>query len=150
MSSQGAIQGISPLIDALGARGNEAAGNQAQVGQHLILMQRLVAAIEGGGGSFTGLYTVYSWSSGDLVIATAFPKATTGTFIIHNTAASTLTLPGTGGPWIVGDGLGNAGTYPITVNTTGGQTILGALSYVLAFNWQCATFILDGTNYIIA
>ena len=129
----------------------QAAGNQAQQGVLLQLIQRIVAAMEGSvpGAGFFQVYPITA--AGNLDIAATYPLVKSGSFSIRKSvpAITTVTLPVTGGPWFIADGLGNAGTYPITVVGGGGNTINGAASYVLAFNWQSATFILDGSNFLV-
>ena len=62
---------------------------------------------------------------------------------------TTLQLPTTLGPYPVFDGSGNAGTYPITVLPPAGKTINGLAQYILAFNYQSATFYNDGTSILV-
>lgn len=42
------------------------------------------------------------------------------------------------------DDVGTAGTYPITITPSGINTVLGATSFIIAFNRQSATIICDG------
>lgn len=144
--SNGAAPGVVSLLDP-----GQAAGNQAQTGLLLQLIQRIVAAMEGGLAG-AGFFTVYPvTTAGNLDIGAQYPLAKSGSFIIRQTVPGpiTVTLPPSGGPWFVADGSGVAGANPITVVGSGGDTIQGAASYVLAFNWQSATFILDGGNFVV-
>lgn len=139
-----------PMLQDFG--GGEAAGNQAQFGILLQLIQRIVAALEGVVPN-NDVWTVYPvTAAGNINLAADYPTVRAGTFSIRKTvpAATTVTLRSEYGPWIVADGAGNASSYPITVDAPGGYTINGAASYILAFDWQSAIFILDGTNFIIA
>lgn len=141
--------GNSPLINALGMRGGESAGSQAQFSSLLQILTKILEALGGIGAG--PLYTPYVWAqAGDLDITTVFPNATTGTFIIRQPtpAAINVTLPATGGPWIVADGAGVAATHNITVLASGGRTIKGTSSDVLNTNWESQTYLLDTTNYI--
>lgn len=137
---------LSSLLDP-----SQAAGNQAQFGVLLTLIRRLVDAAEGGlaGAGFFNVYPITI--AGNLNIATQYPLVKSGSFVIRQTipAPITVTLPSTGGPWFIADGAGVAGTDNITVVGSGGDTINGAASYILAFNWQSATFILDGGNFVV-
>lgn len=81
--------------------------------------------------------------------------AVAGEFVRVSTAAArAITLPtavGVAGQQIsVKDVTGaGAGTNNITVDGTGGQTIDGAASLVMATNKQSVTFISDGANWLI-
>lgn len=128
---------------------NQGAGFQAQLNAHLQLMARITVALENAG---TGLlYTPYVWTgAGNLVVATQWPNATTGTIIIAQASAAALdvTLPATGGPWCVVDGAGVAAADNITIKAAGGRTIRGGSSLVLNTNWGAFTLLLNGSNYI--
>ncbi len=134
-------------------RGNRtAAGNQAQFGIFLQLIQRILAVLEGGGTVVVNAFAVYPiTAAGNVNIAADYPDALAGIFSIRQTVpgAMTVTLPPYGGPWAVCDGAGVASADPITVDAPMGYTINGGPSYVLAFNWMYATFILDGTNFVV-
>lgn len=148
-SNNNGANGAAPGIGLLNP--GQAAGNQAQTGLLLQLIQRIVAALEGGLPG-AGFFTVTPiTAAGNLDIATQYPNLTSGSFVIRQTipAPITVTLPVSGGPWFVADGAGVAGANPITVVGGGGNTIQGAASYTLAFNWQSATFVLDGSNFVI-
>jgi len=137
------------LLNALGLQGGAAAGSQAQFSQLLLLLTRIVTALEGASGG--SIYTPYVWTGvGNLDIAMAYPDAKTGTFIIKQAtpASITVTLPSTGGPWIVADGAGVAATDNITVEAAGGRTINGTSTNVLNTNWAAQTYLLDTDNYI--
>ena len=136
------------LIDSLSSRGGEQSGGQAQGGILLQLLTRIVLALEGGGGAGGGLYITYPWAGGSLDIATVYPNITSGTFIL--TAAGTVILPATGGPWIIADGSGFCDpTAQITVQSTG-NTVQQATNYYMISAFQAGTFIKDGAsaNYI--
>ena len=130
--------------------GGEAAGSQAQYNLFLQLLARIVKAIENEPTATP--YTVFPWTTaGNLNVASAFPGLTTGTISVRQTVPTALnvTLPTSGGPWIVADGAGVAGANHISVLPPGGLTINGSGSaFVISTNWQAAIFILDGTNYI--
>ena len=154
MSNPGQNVNIADLLNSVGA--GQSVGSQAQFGIYLQLIQRIVAALEGSGPTpdNTNPFTVYPFTgTGDVTIASAFPTALAGTIAIRKItpAATAVNLPSGGGPWLVADGAGVAGTYPITINPPSGFTINGAASFVLAFNWQEAGFILDigASNYIV-
>lgn len=129
----------------------QAAGNQAQTGILLQLIRRITEALEGGlpGAGFFQVYPITA--SGNLDIAAQYPNAKAGSFVIRQTVPSPIqvTLPATGGPWFVADGAGVASTNIITVIGAGGNTINGVASYPLAFDWQSATFVLDGSNFVV-
>lgn len=129
----------------------QAAGNQAQTGILLQLIRRIVDSMEGNAAG-AGFFQVYPVTiAGNLNIATQYPLVKSGSFVIRQTvpAPITVTLPATGGPWFVADGAGVAGTNFITIVGSGGDTINGDPSYTLVSNWQSATFILDGGNFVV-
>lgn len=64
-------------------------------------------------------------------------------------SVTSVQLPATGGPYPVFDGGLNAGTYHITILPPAGKTILGATTYVLAFNGQSAEFFIDDTQVLV-
>lgn len=140
---------MAGLDDLIGGSGSgESAGGQAQYGVFLQLLTIIAEALSGGTNPFAvSAYT----AAGDLVIATAFPTLKTGTISIRQTvpAAINVTLPPSGGPWIISDGAGVAAADNITVKPPAGKTILGTTSYVINTNWGTQTFILDGNNYIL-
>lgn len=129
----------------------QAMGNQAQMGQLLQLLTQMLAALQGNipGANFYQVYPVTA--AGNLDIAATYPNATAGIFSIRQTVAAPIqvTLPATGGPWGIADGAGVAGTGNITIIGAGGNTILGNPSFVMNSNWESATFVLDGSNFII-
>lgn len=145
MSSGGINPALAAMMDSAGP---QSVGGQAQGSQLLQLITRIVLSLEGGGSSGTSaLFTPTAvTASGTLTITQS-----TGFFSIRKTvpAATTVNLPVLGTPYIIADGAGNAGTYPITINAPSGYTILGQPSYVLAFNWQSIGLSLDGSNYLI-
>lgn len=141
MSSQG-----TPSLVGIGG---QAGGSQAQFGNLLVLLTRIVTALENAAGG--SLYTPYVWTqAGTLDIATVWPNAKTGTIIIQQAVAAALIvkLPATGGPWTIVDGAGVAATDNITVEADGGRTIKGTSSDVLNTNWAAQTYFLNGTNYL--
>lgn len=137
----------TPLTDRTGS--GQAAGNQAQFNQFLILFTRFLATQEVLLVP-TGLYAVQDWSTGDLDIVVAFPALTTGTFVIKTATATNVYLPARGGPWIIQDGLGDASSDNITVIPPGILTIRGAANFVMATNWQSELFNLDGTDFLVS
>ncbi len=143
----------NPMMDLFGTGGlGQASGSQAQFGIFLQLIQRILAVLEGGGTVVVNAFAVYPiTAAGDVNIAADYPDALAGIFSIRKTvsAATVVTLPPYGGPWGVCDGAGVAGTYNITVAAPMGYTINGQPSFLLEFNWQYATFILDGTNFVV-
>jgi hypothetical protein len=149
MSATGASND-NPVLAALNGvmGGTQGTGGLAQGNQLLQLITRIVLSMEGGGGS--GAFALFTPTpvtiAGDLTIT-----QTTGFFSIRKTvpAITTVNLPVGGTPYIIADGAGNAGTYPITIAPPGGYTIMGAATYVLAFNWQSVGLSLDGSNYLI-
>lgn len=141
------MSGTGGLDRVIGASG-ESAGSQAQYGIFLQLLTQIAEALTGG----TNPFSVSAWTTaGNLVISTAFPTLKAGTISIRQTtpAAINVTLPASGGPWIIADGAGVAATDNITVLPPSGKTILGTTSYVISTNWGVQTFILDGNNYIL-
>lgn len=129
---------------------SQAGGNQAQFNLYLQEFRRLVIAAEALAQAET-LYRQFPWNAaGNLVLATQFPSAVQGTVIIDQTvpAALSVTLNGAG-PWIIADGAGVAAANNITVQGAGGNTILGAATYVMSTNWAAATFLLFGSNYLV-
>lgn len=139
---------MAGLDDVIAGNSGESAGGQAQFGILLQQVTRIATSLAGG----TNPFSVSAWTAaGALVIATAFPNLKTGTISIRQTvpAAINVTLPASGGPWIIADGAGVAATDNITVLPPAGKTILGTTSYVISTNWGVQTFILDGNNYIL-
>lgn len=65
------------------------------------------------------------------------------------TPQTTVQLPAFGGPYSVFDASGNSGSYPITVLPPSGQLINGLAQYIIAFNYQSATFYLDGVSVLV-
>lgn len=149
MSGTGNSSG-NPVADLLNSSQSGASlGSQAQFGQLLQLIQMIVSALTSA--NQPALFTVYPFTgTGGLVIATAYPGVTSGTFSIRKAVAATtaVTLPTSGGPYAVWDGNGGAAAHNITVSPPGGFTINGGSSYVISTNWAGATFLLDGSNYI--
>lgn len=66
-----------------------------------------------------------------------------------STPVTTIQLPATEGPYPVFDAGGNAGTFPITILPPAGKTINGQTSYILAFNYQSASFYIDVSQVVV-
>lgn len=106
-------------------------------------------------------------SSSGPVVGTALRKVITGTtdaatssdvsilWASANTAAKTQTLyacnsASKGNVIRVVDEQGSAATYPILVDPTGGDTILGEPLYVMNYNYQAPAFQCDGGgNWVV-
>lgn len=65
------------------------------------------------------------------------------------TPITTVQLPSGYGPYPVFDALLTASTSPITVLPPPGLTILGASSFKITFNGQCAVFFNDGNRILV-
>lgn len=73
-----------------------------------------------------------------------------GVSIYQSTSpVTTLQLPVGFGPFPVFDAGGNAGTFPITILPPVGKTINGQTGFLLAYNFQSATFYNDGVQILI-
>lgn len=153
MSGTGAANGSAAatptsLLQLLGA--GEAAGSQAQFSAYLQLIARIVAVLETLIPSSSSPFTNYSWTGGNLDIASAFPTATTGTFSLSPASPGpiTVTLPNSGGPWLIVDGSGFCSpANQITIESSGGVTVFGAAAYYFVQPRQSGIFVLDGANY---
>lgn len=129
----------------------EAGGSQAQFNILLQILTQMLLALQGGGGTNSNPYFVYDWTGGDLVIATQYPNAKAGTFVLKPVSPGplTVTMPNTGGPWLIVDGSGFCSpTNQITIAATGG-TIRGATDYYFVQPWQSGIFVNDSGNYNI-
>lgn len=127
----------------------QAAGSQAQFNQLLQLLRVIAGALTGN--AVGSAFTVYAiTANGSINLATAYPAATAGTFVIRQETpgANTFTLPAKAGPFTVTDGAGNAAAHTITIAAPAGFTINGGASTTITTNWGSLTFILDGTNFI--
>lgn len=129
----------------------QAAGAQAQAGISLQLMRRLVQAVEATLPPLSAVFRTEVWTvPGDLDITAQFPSMTAGTFIISPGAVLplTVTIPDTGGPWVIADGTGTcAGGMEITIQPAS-ITILGAANLVLNTAWASKMAILGTGNYV--
>lgn len=138
---------MSGIGQTLGVDGAQV-GGQAQFGTYLTLFTRLLTATEDM--ALGPVYGVTPWTGGNLVIATQFPNLKRGLISLKPTVPGPIvvTLPGTGGPWLVADGSGFcSGGNTITVQNAAG-TVRGAASVVMNTAWANHQFILDGTNYL--
>lgn len=126
-------------------------GGQALLNEQLRILQRIAIALETPN---RNAFAVYPWiADGNIVITDDFPTIQAGVIAIRKTtpAATQLTLPIVGGPYIICDALGDANSNNITVIPTSGsgQTIDGGSSYVINTNWDQAWFLLDKNgNYL--
>jgi hypothetical protein len=69
--------------------------------------------------------------------------------IVNVSGAAAVTFPSgvKGQIYAIIDGSGAAATNNITITGTGGQTLAGAATYVLAANYGAVAFIFDGSNW---
>ena len=103
----------------------------------------------GGSGSVNGVPRKIS-TTGTATITLLSSDAFGGVSIYQSsTPVTTIQLPTTGSPIPIFDGSGNAGTYPITILPPAGLTINGMAQFIMAFNYQSATFYNDGTSILV-
>jgi hypothetical protein len=94
--------------------------------------------------------------------ATVALSAESQTAVITSAAAATIIDLPNKGNWplcgsvanacpeiTVKDGALNAGTYPITVTTTDSTNIDGQSTYIMPFDGEATTFILNGTEWLV-
>lgn len=144
MSSSGVSSALQSLLNQ-----GEAAGSQAQFNIYLQLIQRLVAAIESMTPSAASPFTNYPWTGGNLNISTDFPSILTGTFSLSPASPGpiTVTIPPTGGPWLIVDGTGFCSpSNQITIEASGGATVAGVAAYYFVQSRQSGIFILDTSS----
>jgi len=138
--------------DFFGRDGSGSAGQQAQFNQLIQAVNRIGDFLTGQATSAIFVPHIFT-GAGNLDIASQFPGLTSGTFPIQQVtpAALNVTLPGSVGPWIVGDGAGVATADNITVLPPAGSgyTINGAANNVISTNWQFRIYLLVGTNYVV-
>ena len=68
---------------------------------------------------------------------------------LSSTAAVTVNLPTgvTNQYYVIGDAKGDAGTNYITINTSSSQTIDGASTFVINWNWGAVGLVFNGTQW---
>lgn len=105
----------------------------------------------GGGGAITSATPRKIATTGTATINVLTSDAFGGVSIYQSSSpATTVQLPSTGGPYPIYDASGNAASFPIIVLPGGGKTIAGQTQYVLAFNYQSATFANDVTSVLVS
>lgn len=74
-----------------------------------------------------------------------------GISIIQGTpSATTVIVPQSEGPYPIVDGSGNAGSYPIIIQTASGALINGQSQYVIAFPYQSIELRWDGVEFLVS
>lgn len=115
--------------------------------------QPVVTPISGGGGGGGGITFAVPrkiTTTGTATIGLMTTDSFGGVSIYQSsTPSTTVQLPGTQGPYPVFDASGNAATYPIIILPPAGKLINGQTQYILAFNYQSASFFNDGTGILV-
>jgi hypothetical protein len=109
-------------------------------------------ATSGSGNTITITLTETANTYVNVVGPTTYNALVTDFFISVNCTAGPVTIilpaaPQTNKEFVVKDRLGQAATHNITVESTGGNTIDGQVSYVFTDNYESVDCLFHGTNY---
>lgn len=95
----------------------------------------------------TQTFTIRTATTSPVTVSATSDYCVNVALSVAGVSAVTLPTGAQGQVFVVLDGSRNSATYNITVSGTGGQTINGSASYVMASNGQAAMFQFNGSEW---